>query len=97
MNSGFYQVLTDDNHEYIIGIILGGILRPLKSSLQLNLVRVKLRILGNIANEPVAVPTEDYLNKLFGQKYYYTKCLKKIKHDFSFHLQILHFLVAFSF
>lgn len=54
LQAGFYQVATDDNHEWVIGVYILGTLCPImapRADLHNRMGRVKVRIVGNTASE----------------------------------------------
>lgn len=68
----FRYVGTDDDHKYVIGVILGPHLFPLmapRAGSQYTFERVKVRIHGDIANESVPILKDDPLNNRFFQKF----------------------------
>lgn len=71
LSPGFHEVETDENHKYVIGLLLYGKLYPLVASradLNNNYGRVKLLINGNNANVIVPILKEDHLNSRFYKK-----------------------------
>lgn len=70
MIPGFWKVGTDkeNGHEYIIGVIIAGILCPLvtpRADSNHYFVRVKMLIRGNHASEIVPISKKDPLNRRF--------------------------------
>lgn len=77
---GSFEVLVDEDHMYILGIILEGDLRAFKAHIPPNnYARVKIRIHENIANETVAISPEDSLNDLFNKKFRPSKSDQNIR------------------